>query len=206
MTAGVSTSTAASFDRNADDNAPIRNTTRKAWRTGPRVRGSMIAASRSNKPTSRAADVIAITAVIVRSGRHSTRPAASSSAPPTLPLASARSTPATPPIAGAARCARFRMLRQCQRSILVAMAGDDEDTDLAGGIVSDAPGREAIDAACADLYDDQEPLHWAPALPHRLGGKDPLDAISAYRAEQEFPHWHLISYGLSELYMKERED
>jgi hypothetical protein len=86
------------------------------------------------------------------------------------------------------------------------MAGDDEDTDLAGGIVSDAPGREAIDAACADLYDDQEPLHWATAIPRRLGGNDPLDGISAYRAEHERAHWHLVSYGLSELYLKERED
>lgn len=86
------------------------------------------------------------------------------------------------------------------------MAGDDEDTDLAGGIVSDSPGWEAIDAALADLYDDQQPLHWGATLPHKMGGKDRLDGISAFRAEGERPHWHIVSYGLSELYMKERED
>lgn len=86
------------------------------------------------------------------------------------------------------------------------MAGDDEDTDLAGGIVSDAPGREAIESALADLYDDQQPLHWGTAIKHRAGGKDPLDGLSGYRSERERPHWHIVSYGLSELYMKERED
>jgi suppressor of fused-like protein len=86
------------------------------------------------------------------------------------------------------------------------MVGDDEDTDLAGGIVSDAPGWEAIDAALRDLYGEQPPLHWGTDVPYRLGGGDPLDGISAYRSERERPHWHIVSFGLSELYRKERED
>jgi hypothetical protein len=86
------------------------------------------------------------------------------------------------------------------------MGGDDEDTDLAGAIVSEAPGWDAIDATLRDVYGDQAPLHWRTAITYRLGGKDPLDGLSAFRAEGERPHWHLVSYGLSELYAKERDD
>jgi suppressor of fused-like protein len=81
------------------------------------------------------------------------------------------------------------------------MGGDDDVTDLAGGIVSDAPGWEAIESALSDLYDDQAPVAFAPSVRRALGGTDPLD-----RVEGERPHWHLVSYGLSELYDKERED
>ncbi|HUQ00870.1 MAG TPA: suppressor of fused domain protein [Kofleriaceae bacterium] len=68
-----------------------------------------------------------------------------------------------------------------------------------------APGWDAIDAAVAELYGDQEPAHVGTGIPWMFGGPDPLDGLSAYRAEDP-PHWHIVSYGLSELYRKETDD
>lgn len=48
-----------------------------------------------------------------------------------------------------------------------------------------------------------EPKHFAPELPYALGGDDPLDGVSAYDGGS---FWHIVSYGLSELYGKESED
>ncbi|HDS1651713.1 suppressor of fused domain protein [Stenotrophomonas maltophilia] len=78
------------------------------------------------------------------------------------------------------------------------MQDDHDDTDT--------PGWDAINAALAPLYAGQEPLHFGTALPYTLGGQDPLDGISVYRAEAPVPHWHYITYGLSELYAKESSD
>ena len=39
-----------------------------------------------------------------------------------------------------------------------------------------------------------------------LGGQDPLDGLSAYKAESPFPHWHIVTFGFSELYEKESEN
>lgn len=64
-----------------------------------------------------------------------------------------------------------------------------------------APGWDAIDAALAPIYADQEPVHRAPMPPLHLGGA--LQGISAYAASD---HWHLVTYGLSELYQKESDD
>jgi suppressor of fused-like protein len=70
-----------------------------------------------------------------------------------------------------------------------------------------APGREAIDSAFARLYPDQPaPHHWATVVPAALGGRDVLDGISAYRADMPAPHWHWVTYGLTELYAKESDD
>ncbi|MFV2172583.1 suppressor of fused domain protein [Actinomadura sp. LOL_016] len=35
-----------------------------------------------------------------------------------------------------------------------------------------------------------------------LGGPDPLDGISVYPRADPVPHWHFVSYGMSELYEK----
>jgi len=70
----------------------------------------------------------------------------------------------------------------------------------------EAIGWEAIDAALQPLYGEQEPLHYASALPYMLGGNDPLAGISVYRAEQPSPHWHVVTYGFSDLYDKEGDD
>ena len=65
--------------------------------------------------------------------------------------------------------------------------------------MADTPGWDAIQAACVQVYGDQEPQHWGTVIGWRLGGPDPLDGISAYDAGD---HWHLVSFGLSELYEK----
>ena len=79
------------------------------------------------------------------------------------------------------------------------MGEDDESID-------GTPGWDAIEQALARLYPDQEPLHYAPSVPASLGGEYPLDGISIYRADGPRAHWHLVSFGLSELYEKDSED
>jgi hypothetical protein len=68
------------------------------------------------------------------------------------------------------------------------------------------PGWDAINAALEPTYGEVEPLHWGTVKRWRNGGPDPLDGISAYRVDGPPPHWHFVSYGLSELYRKESED
>ncbi|TGY33360.1 MULTISPECIES: suppressor of fused domain protein [Stenotrophomonas] len=68
------------------------------------------------------------------------------------------------------------------------------------------PGWDAINAALAALYPGQEPTHYGTALPYTLGGNDPLDGISVYRADVPRPHWHYVTYGFSELYDKQSDD
>jgi suppressor of fused-like protein len=72
--------------------------------------------------------------------------------------------------------------------------------------MTDAPGWDAIDAELSRVYGEAEPEHYAPEVPSRLGGEEPLDGISAYRVWHPVPHWHLVSYGMSELYEKESDD
>ncbi len=68
----------------------------------------------------------------------------------------------------------------------------------------EAPGWDAIDAECAQIYPDQpDPKHYAPLVKWRFGGDDPLDGSSVYDAGD---YWHFVTYGLSELYEKETED
>lgn len=68
--------------------------------------------------------------------------------------------------------------------------------------MSDAPGWAAIDAALRQLYGNAEPFHLGTKHPWALGGPDPLDGISIYQHGGLLPHWHYISYGMSELYEK----
>ncbi|MFB9177165.1 suppressor of fused domain protein [Dactylosporangium sucinum] len=70
-------------------------------------------------------------------------------------------------------------------------------------MTSDAPGWDAIDAALERLYPGVEPKHFATLIKWRLGGPDPLDGISYYPRLDPVPHWHIVSYGMSELYGKE---
>ncbi|HSK04858.1 MAG TPA: suppressor of fused domain protein, partial [Kofleriaceae bacterium] len=70
-----------------------------------------------------------------------------------------------------------------------------------------APGWEAIDAALRPIYgDDADPIHYAAAVPYALGGKDPLEGISAYPRDTPVPHWHLVTYGFTDLFDKESAD
>lgn len=63
-------------------------------------------------------------------------------------------------------------------------------------------GWDAISRACDRLYPGQEPKHYGTIIKWMLGGNDPLDGISAYKAKEPVPHWHIVSYGLTELYEK----
>ena len=63
-----------------------------------------------------------------------------------------------------------------------------------------APGWDAIDEALKALYQDQEPKHYGTAIKYMLGGPDPIDGISIYKAKD---HFHLVTYGFSSLYYDE---
>lgn len=67
-------------------------------------------------------------------------------------------------------------------------------------------GWSAIEEEVSKLYGKQEPKHYGTSLPYILGGQDPLDGLSAYKAESPSPHWHIVTFGFSELYDKQSED
>ena len=71
---------------------------------------------------------------------------------------------------------------------------------------SDASGWEAIDGALRAVYGSQEAWRWNTIRTLRQGGGDPLDSICAYCVEGPRPHWHYVSYGMSELYAKTSAD
>ena len=65
-------------------------------------------------------------------------------------------------------------------------------------------GWDAIDAAFDKMYPGQDnPIHFGTLIPWRLGGPDPLQGVSAYDGGDYF---HLVTYGLSNLYEKEGSD
>lgn len=65
-----------------------------------------------------------------------------------------------------------------------------------------APGRDAIDGVLAGLYGDREPLRAGAVGTAGSTGAAALEQISAYPRIEPVPHWHLISYGMTELYEK----
>lgn len=67
-------------------------------------------------------------------------------------------------------------------------------------------GWDAIEEEVTKLYGEQEPKHYGTAIPYMLGGQDPLDGLSAYKSETPFPHWHIVTFGFSELYEKESQN
>lgn len=61
-------------------------------------------------------------------------------------------------------------------------------------------GWDAITGAFLKLYPHEtEPTHIGTNSPMALGGTDALDGVSAYDAGD---YWHLVSYGLTDLYNK----
>ncbi|QKW32920.1 suppressor of fused domain protein [Actinomadura sp. NAK00032] len=72
--------------------------------------------------------------------------------------------------------------------------------------MDESPGWDAIDAALLPLYGDTRPLHFGTIHKWALGGPDPLDGISIYARTEPVPHWHYVSYGMTELYTKESEN
>jgi hypothetical protein len=79
------------------------------------------------------------------------------------------------------------------------MSDTDDSEDL-------TQGWKAIEAAITPLYPGQEPAHFGTIIRFSMGGNDPLDGISAYRATKPQPHWHFVTFGMSELYEKESEN
>lgn len=74
------------------------------------------------------------------------------------------------------------------------------------GPADEAPGWNAIDAACETLYPkEKNPIHVAPALSPVFSGEGLIYGISAYKAAKP-NHWHFVTYGFSELYAKESDD
>src|SRR5215468_5337006 len=69
-----------------------------------------------------------------------------------------------------------------------------------------APGWDAISEALNTIYPGQAPKHYGTLISWRLGGPDPLDGISVWKRISPVPHWHFVSYGLSELFGKESND
>ena len=63
----------------------------------------------------------------------------------------------------------------------------------------DAVGWLAIDEKLNEIYGQQEPQHFGTIKKYMLGGKDPLDGISVYESQKQQDHYHIVSYGLSEL-------
>ena len=83
-----------------------------------------------------------------------------------------------------------------------ARVGGDDPTD-------EAPGWDAITAAMERLYPGQEkPPHLGTDFHARVvfGGPEVIDGFSAYAATEPVPHWHWVTYGLTELYAKESDD
>lgn len=83
------------------------------------------------------------------------------------------------------------------------MAAEDEPEEGDG---ERTPGWDAIDEALASVFGPGEALRYGTVVPYSLGGPDPLDAIGARVAAEPVEHWHLVTYGFSELYAKESDD
>lgn len=66
-----------------------------------------------------------------------------------------------------------------------------------------APGWDAIDNELNKIYPDIEGIHYGNISPF---GEERLKGITVYDVDGENPHWHFITYGLTELYEKEFED
>lgn len=83
---------------------------------------------------------------------------------------------------------------------------DDADSVSAATREDGSPGWDAINDALAVCHPGVVPQHFGSAQAWTLGGDDPLDGISVYWATVPRPHWHYVTYGLSELFDKESED
>lgn len=67
----------------------------------------------------------------------------------------------------------------------------------------DAVGWLSIDAEFEKLYPGQEPQHYGTAIKYMIGGEEPLDGLSIYESNKQEQHFHIVSYGLSQLYYDE---
>lgn len=70
----------------------------------------------------------------------------------------------------------------------------------------EAPGWHAIDEAMLRLYPAQSnPPHFAPTLSPVFSEDELIYGVSGYKADDP-AHWHMVTYGFSELYAKESDD
>ncbi|MDR0228447.1 MAG: suppressor of fused domain protein [Flavobacteriaceae bacterium] len=67
----------------------------------------------------------------------------------------------------------------------------------------DPVGWESIDENLKKIYGEQEPQHFGNAIPYSLGGENPLDGLSVYNNDKQTDHFHIVSYGFSDLYYNE---
>ncbi|MBV8761822.1 MAG: suppressor of fused domain protein [Deltaproteobacteria bacterium] len=76
-----------------------------------------------------------------------------------------------------------------------------------GGGEDESPGWDAIDRALEPLYGTSDPhAHYGTVVPYMLGGNDPLHGISVYLRTDPQPHFHFVTYGFTDLFVKETED
>lgn len=69
------------------------------------------------------------------------------------------------------------------------------------GQTDPSPGWDAITKACERVYPGQsDPLHFDMLVPAFLDDGNPLHGISVYRAAGPRPHWHYVTYGLTDLF------
>jgi len=68
-----------------------------------------------------------------------------------------------------------------------------------------APGWAAMDRMLATLYPGQTPHQFASERPYDLEGRSPLPAVVGHEAQGP-DHWHLVTYGLTELFEKTSAD
>jgi hypothetical protein len=67
----------------------------------------------------------------------------------------------------------------------------------------DAVGWLAIDKELERLYPNQEPQHFTTVIKYMVGGEDPLDGLSIYESKNQTNHFHIVSYGFTNLYYDE---
>ncbi|HUJ59005.1 MAG TPA: suppressor of fused domain protein [Kofleriaceae bacterium] len=98
------------------------------------------------------------------------------------------------------------LLRDDQLEGVLQRPGGGEP-DAGGGDDDGSPGWEAIDRALAPIYGGREPdAHYGTQIPYALGGPDPIHGISVYLRDEPVPHFHFVTYGFTDLFVKETDD
>ena len=83
---------------------------------------------------------------------------------------------------------------------------ENEDNEREAAMEETGPeplGWDFIDRIFENLHKNTEPLHYGNISPF---GEKKLKGISVYDVKGKDPHWHFVTYGLSELYEKESDN
>ncbi|XP_075989443.1 suppressor of fused domain protein [Anticarsia gemmatalis] len=115
-----------------------------------------------------------------------------------------------PPPGGVVRSSALSFVAPAQPPTTAdGVAGNSQDIDREQMAQADRLVPAGLKALCetySSLYPDQpNPLQVTTRLKYWLGGHDPLDYISMYwnpgkPEEHILPHWHYVSFGLSDLH------